>query len=89
MAKMESYSIAKDRMALETLPKIDAANGLIGGEKIEYSSKDFTQAWALAMKNFLTNLQWLVYMTQLRDIAEQQTNANMKTASANFNISGL
>jgi hypothetical protein len=41
------------------------------------------------MKYFLTNLQWLVYMTQLKDVADQQQNVDMDRNSSNFNITGL
>lgn len=42
----------------------------IGGHSIKYKPVD-SQNWTLAMKFFLTNLQWLVYQTQLKDIADQ------------------
>ena len=47
------------------------------------------------MKYFLTNLQWLVYMTQLKDIKDQQDNLDTehperaKKNQGNFNTSGL
>lgn len=85
-AKMSKYPSARDRASKPLLHKIDGEN--IGGQSIKYKSSD-SQTWTSSMKYFLTNLQWLVYMTQLRDISEQQQNTNMETNSNNFNINGL
>jgi hypothetical protein len=84
--KMSRYPAAHDRPSKPLLYKVDGEN--IGGQSIKYKSND-SQTWTSSMKYFLTNLQWLVYMTQLRDIADQQQNLNMETNSNNFNINGL
>jgi len=60
MGKMES---SRDKQALDSLHKIDLNNTTIGNIKLEYKSNDYTQNFAIAMKNFLTNMQWLVYMS--------------------------
>ena len=86
--KMKRYQSVNDRAAKPILYKIDVENSNIGGQSIRYKSAD-SQTWTSSMKYFLTNLQWLVYMTQLRDIADQQENVNMETNRNNFNINGL
>jgi len=85
-AKMSGQA-PSDRSSQQLPYGIDAPDK-IGGQSVRYRSGD-SQAWTLAMKYFLTNLQWLVYMSQLRDIADQQKNANMEASSSNFNISNL
>lgn len=42
----------------------------IGEHSVRYKPVE-SQNWTLAMKFFLTNLQWLIYQTQLKDIADQ------------------
>jgi len=61
-AKMSKYPSANDGSSKSLLYKIDGEN--IGGQSqsIKYSSND-SQTWTSSMKYFLTNLQWLVYMT--------------------------
>ena len=63
----------------------DTIKNKIGGQSIKYKSND-TTTWTSSMKFFLTNLQWLIYMTQLRDIQEQQENVNMETKVANYDL---
>lgn len=41
----------------------------IGGLSVKYQANNSSD-WTTAMKFMLTNLQWLIYMTQLRDIKE-------------------
>lgn len=60
----------------------------IGGQSIRYARND-TSTWTSSMKFFLTNLQWLVHMTQLRDVQEQQENVDMQKKEGNFNLQGL
>ena len=72
--KMQNQLSATDRASKSLLYKIEQDK--IGGQTIKYSSSE-TGKWTGSMKYFLTNLQWLVYMSQLKDMADQQTNVNM------------
>ena len=60
----------------------------IGGHSIKYRAVD-SQNWTQAMKYFLTNLQWLVYQSQLKDIADQQNQVGVEKNNSNYTISAL
>lgn len=66
-AKMSNYPSAQDKQSKQLQYRIEGAE--INGQSVRYKAQD-SHAWTLAMKYFLTNLQWLVYMTQLKDIAD-------------------
>jgi hypothetical protein len=61
---------------------------MIGNISIRWKSSD-SEKWTAAMKFFLTNLQWLIYKSQQKDLSDQRENLNMDTNSNNFTIAGL
>ena len=67
---------------------ININDNTIAGKSVKYKAVE-SQNWTLAMKFFLTNLQWLVYRTQLKDIQYQQENVNMDKNNSNFTSAGL
>ena len=62
-AKMNGHPALNDRSQCYVIEGSE-----IGKQSIKYRQGDSGQTWTLAMKYFLTNLQWLVYMSQLKDI---------------------
>ena len=85
-AKMSKYQRANDKYNFKMLYPIEGEN--IAGQSIKYKSND-SQTWTSSMKFFLTNLQYLIFMTQLKDIYDQEQNVNMEKKENNYNISGL
>jgi hypothetical protein len=43
----------------------------IGGYSIKYNSTKI-ESWTKALKCFLTNLQWLIYMATVKDTMEHE-----------------
>lgn len=73
----------KDENAFKEHPHQILENGTyIGGLKVEYKATE-NQPWTTCMKYFLANLQWLIYATQLKDIADQFENLKQH---GNYNI---
>jgi len=60
LAKMNNQLSAADRASKSLLYQIEEDK--IGGQSIKYSNSETTK-WTASMKYFLTNLQWLVYMS--------------------------
>lgn len=85
-AKMSKYPRAMEKYNFRNLYAIEGEN--INGQSIKYKSND-SSTWTSSMKYLLTNLQFCVFMTQLKDIYDQEQNVNMEKKENNFNISGL
>jgi len=54
-------------------------------QNIKYSFST-SQEWSTAMKYFLTNLQVLIYKSQLLDLEEQKKNTDLVQASQNYSV---
>ena len=75
----EHYNAYKNQATSKPLYKIDLATNTINKLSVKYKNED-KETWTKAMKSILMNMQWLMYVSQIRDTAEQK-KGNEKTFS--------